>query len=126
MAPEIRACSCPFLKSTRVGMLIILKRAASACSCSVLTYQPDLRLELPGCLDKYRSHHLARPAPRCPEVSQQRDVAVLQLALETLSGKLHRHAAEQITVALAAFSLCCRLVSRNTVYCITLGADYLY
>jgi len=116
----------PVLKKHQGGDAHYIEAGSERLLCfRVNFYQPDVGLELPGCLHKNRGHHLARPAPRCPEISQQRDVAVLQLALETLSGKLQRHAAEQITVALAAFSLCCRLVSRNTVYCITLGADYL-
>jgi hypothetical protein len=85
MAPEVRACSFPFLNSTRVGMLMMLKRAASACSFSVLTFTSLT----PGwscraACTKTGAIILQGPHQACPEINQQRNVAVPEMALEAL------------------------------------------
>ena len=59
-------------------------------------------------------------------VNQQRNTALLQVALKTFGSKLKRHSIKQLFVTLAAFAFSRRFVKRYAIYGITVGADNLH
>ncbi len=67
--------------------------------------QPDPGFELARRLLELRGHHLARPAPRCPEIDQQWQVAALHVARERRRGQLDGFAREQGLLAAAAVGM---------------------
>lgn len=67
--------------------------------------QPDPGFELARRLLELRGHHLARPAPRCPEIDQQWQVAALHVARKRRRGQLDGFAREQGLLAAAAVGM---------------------
>ena len=57
-------------------------RSGRLFSVSIQLGQPEKRLKLSGSLFKGGRHHLARPAPGCPEIDDDRDVATADVLVE--------------------------------------------
>ena len=72
------------------------------CQQPLFTGEP---IELTRRLLELRGHHLARPAPRCPEIYQQWQVAALHVARERRRGQLDGFAREQGLLAAAAVGM---------------------
>ena len=80
-------------------------RGQVGLSLGIHLRQPDPGFELVRRLLELWRHHLARPAPRCPEIDQQWQVAALHVARERSRGQLDGFAREQGLLAAAAVGM---------------------
>ncbi len=67
--------------------------------------KPDLGLELRGCGFEEGRHHLAGPAPRCPEVHDEREIAPPEVPVEALVRQGDWMPGEERPLALPALGL---------------------
>jgi hypothetical protein len=81
----------------------------------------------PGCsLFKCGRHHLARPAPRRPEVDHHGDVTAFDVLPEAAGTQRHRMSCEQALFALAAARRIGQACSGNPVDCRAAGTDDMF
>jgi len=84
--------------------------------------KPDLRLELSGCGFEEGRHHLAGPAPRCPEVHDERELAPREVPVEALVRQGDRMPGEEQPLALPALGLLAQPIVRDPVRRLATGA----
>ena len=104
MAPAVRATSRPPSNRIRVGMLRMPNRAAISGTASVSSFATRSRgSSSRAACGQHRRHRLARPAPRRPEVHQQRNPVLLDMPVEAGgAGQVDRLPLEQPGLAAAA------------------------
>jgi hypothetical protein len=85
-----------------------------------------MRLKFGSSLLECWRHHFAGPAPRRPEIDDNRDVTAADMFLKTRIGQLGRMAIENLFTAPAAFRARGEAVSRQTVGRTAARADNVF
>jgi hypothetical protein len=82
----------------------------------------DKRLQRRRGLHEGWGHHLAWPAPWCPEIHDQRYIVVVKVSSECGRGELYRMAREQRLVTLPTIGVLVEPRSRHTIDGLTVRA----
>lgn len=82
--------------------------------------------KLGRCLLERGRHHLAWPAPGCPEVDDHRDVVTRNVSLKSGASQLRRMRREQRLSALAADGILSQSLGRYAINDMALGTDDMF